>query len=129
MSTLEVKAIQAPSGYKLAMPAGHILQVVETSSATQVEVTSQTLADTGHSISITPSSTSSKVFVQMTFNANVTSASNGMNYVLYRGSTKIGDTGIAYITTAGNNTHFPVSLQHLDSPSTPFMILNVSKDI
>ena len=28
MSTLEVKAIQAPTGYDLQMPAGHILQVV-----------------------------------------------------------------------------------------------------
>jgi len=28
MSTLEVKAIQAPSGYNLQMPTGHILQVV-----------------------------------------------------------------------------------------------------
>ena len=27
MSTLEVKAIQAPSGFDLDMPAGHIVQV------------------------------------------------------------------------------------------------------
>jgi hypothetical protein len=34
MSTLEVKGIQAPAGYKLAMPAGHILQVVTTQYTT-----------------------------------------------------------------------------------------------
>ena len=30
MSTLEVKGIQAPAGYNLAMPAGHIVQTVNT---------------------------------------------------------------------------------------------------
>ena len=34
MSTLEVKAIQAPSGYNLAMPAGHILQTVQATTGT-----------------------------------------------------------------------------------------------
>ena len=36
MSTLEVKAIQAPSGFDLQMPAGAVLQVVNmTYSTTQ----------------------------------------------------------------------------------------------
>ena len=117
-------ALPAISGASLTgftdaqMPTGSVLQVLETSSATDVSTTSTTLIDSGHSIAITPSSTSSKVFVQMTFNANVTSDANGMRYALYRGSTKIGDEGIAYITTAGSNTHFPTSLQQLDSPSS-----------
>jgi len=101
-----------------SMPTGSVLQVLETSSATDLTTTSTTLVDSGHSIAITPSSTSSKVFVQMTFNCNVNANSTGLQYALYRGSTKIGDTGIAYITTAGSNTHFPTSLQHLDSPSS-----------
>ena len=29
MSTLTVKGIEAPTGFKLAMPEGHILQVVQ----------------------------------------------------------------------------------------------------
>ena len=40
MSTLEVKAIQAPTGYDLVMPAGHILQVVHGLSQTIVTTTS-----------------------------------------------------------------------------------------
>ena len=100
------------------MPAGSVLQVLEATSATQVTTTSGDLVDSGHSIAITPSSTSSKVFVQMTFNSNVSANSTGLIYALHRGSTKIGDTAIAYITTAGANTHFPTSLQHLDSPSS-----------
>jgi hypothetical protein len=117
-------AIPAISGANLTgftdaqMPAGSVLQVLEATSDTQVTTTSGDLVDSGHSIAITPSSTSSKVFVQMTFNSNPTADSTGLIYALYRGSTKIGDTAIAYITTAGSNTHFPTSLQHLDSPSS-----------
>ena len=114
----DINSSAAIAGTKLVMPTGSVLQVLESSGSTQLTTTSTSLIDSNHSLTITPSSTSSKVFVQMTFNSNVNSNSTGLIYALYRGSTKIGDTGIAYITTAGQNTHFPTSLQHLDSPSS-----------
>ena len=40
MSTLEVKAIQAPTGFDLQMPAGHIVQTVQSTYATQTSSTS-----------------------------------------------------------------------------------------
>ncbi len=63
MSTLEVKAIQAPTGFDLQMPAGHILQVVHGSYGSSVHSSSSTYADTGLTLNITPSSTSSKILV------------------------------------------------------------------
>ena len=63
MSTLEVKTIQAPSGFDLQMPAGHILQVVHGSYGSSVSSSSSTYADTGLTLNITPSSTSSKILV------------------------------------------------------------------
>jgi len=63
MSTLEVKAIQAPTGYDLQMPAGHILQVVQGSYASSTSSSSSTYADTGLTANITPSLTSSKILV------------------------------------------------------------------
>ena len=64
MSTLEVKAIQAPTGYDLQMPAGHILQVVEGSSTTDVTITSTgTWTDTGLTATITPKFNNSKILV------------------------------------------------------------------
>ena len=116
MSTLEVKAIQAPTGYKLAMPAGHILQVVQSNSASDPSVTSTTLVDSGHSVTITPSSTSAKVFVVFTFNAHVAGSGYGLKYALYRDSTKIGDEGIVY--NSATNHHHIVAQQFLDSPSS-----------
>ena len=44
MSTLEVKGIQAPAGYNLAMPAGHIVQVVQGGTTSIVTTTTSTFA-------------------------------------------------------------------------------------
>ena len=64
MSTLEVKAIQAPTGYDLQMPSGHILQVLSATKTDTFTTTSTSFVDvTGLSVSITPSSTSSKILV------------------------------------------------------------------
>jgi hypothetical protein len=53
-----------------ALPSGvggKVLQVVNSQFSTDVSTTSSTASDTGHSASITPSSTSSKIFVQLTY--------------------------------------------------------------
>jgi len=50
-----------PSAAKL--PAGSVLQVVQSSFSTQTDTTSTTYSDTGLSASITPTSSSSKVLV------------------------------------------------------------------
>ena len=91
MSTLEVKAIQAPSGYDLQMPAGHILQTVST---TKTDTWTYSASSTGYSdvtglaATITPTSSSSKILVQVNINF-----SSNMRYsaaILLRGSTQIG---------------------------------------
>jgi len=63
MSTLEVKAIQAPTGYDLDMPAGAILQVVQSIYTTYVNTTSTSFDDTGLTATITPKFSSSKIMV------------------------------------------------------------------
>ena len=47
MSTLEVKAIQAPSGFDLQMPAGHIMQVVSADYVTEGNSTSTSFVSIG----------------------------------------------------------------------------------
>ena len=56
------------TGLKWATPAGggKVLQVVQGTTATQADSTSNTFADTGMTVTITPSSASSKVLVLMT---------------------------------------------------------------
>jgi hypothetical protein len=122
MSTLEVKAIQAPTGYDLQMPAGHILQVIEGSLSTKVQTTATSATDTGLSATITPSSSSNKVLVRADFHAYDNTASHNNSIYLKRGSVFIGNSGtsdsftIAHCGLDGRDGSFAVSV--LDSPNT-----------
>ena len=132
MSTLELKELSAPAGevIKIAagktldlnsqgsvtMPTGSVLQVVQARSASAPSVTSTALVDSGHSVTITPSSTSAQVLVVFTFNAHVAGSGYGLKYALYRGSTQVGDEAIVY--NSATNVHHSVAQQFLDSPSS-----------
>ena len=132
MSTLEVKGIQAPTGYKLAMPTGHISQTVSTTKTDTFTYSASSVgyADvTGLAATITPMSTSSKILVQV--NINFSSNYRYSAAILLRGSTQVGGG-----TAVGNRPSVSVSsednqdetndeyimrnssFQFLDSPST-----------
>jgi len=137
MSTLEVKAIQAPSGFDLQMPAGHILQTVSstfTGTATGTQTTpTKAHADCG--VNITPISTSSKILI--TVHAHM--SSNGNKHAtlhLYRDSSELSGaigsetgghirsaTGTGYHSSSDLPNHHTIeqraiSTQFLDSPSS-----------
>ena len=131
MSTLEVKAIQAPTGYDLQMPAGHILQVVSvTKTDTWTYSGSTTFQDiTGLAAVITPTSSSSKILVQVNINISGTERYHGAR--LLRGSTLIGAGDVSgnrpsvSISSGSNqdesNNAYVMrnsSFSFLDSPST-----------
>jgi hypothetical protein len=122
MSTLTVKAIAAPVGYDLVMPAGHIIQVVSATHSTEATSTSTSFADTGLTATITPTSSSNKVLVVV--NQNGLEKDNSdirMEGKLLRGSTSLGifigeqtlNTSSANRTDIGG-----VGFTYLDSPST-----------
>ena len=56
-------SLGAVTALPAAIPTGKVLQVIQTSTATAVSTTGTTLVDTGLTATITPSSTSSKVFI------------------------------------------------------------------
>lgn len=113
-------AITIDSNGNTLMP-GHILQVVNGTTSTQVSTTSVSYADTGLAATITPSSTSSKVLVF----ANIPDAHNAGvgGSILYlnivRGSTQIMEFArhSDYIQT-GSIVTYGGSTSYLDSPST-----------
>ena len=130
MSTLNVDNInEYTSGNGVEIP-GHILQVV---SATDMTATSYTIANTNQKLgslelSITPKSTSSKIFLLSTVNLN------GERYFslnFYRDSTRLGDATVATNNQSNINVYANIGdfndLQyqmlsttffHYDSPST-----------
>jgi len=113
-----------------AIGAGAVLQVVSTTLTTAFSTTSGSMVDvTGLSLSITPTSASSKVLV--TVNLSMTQGSGGVVilYQMVRGSTAIGIgttgganfnvTGAIYSGDASTNQNFIYpSSQLLDSPAT-----------
>ena len=121
MSTLTVKGIEAPTGFKLAMPAGHILQVVEATNTNTANggflltTTSTSYVGAALSATITPSSTSSKILV----NVN-TSVYRGAptSCTIYAGGSNIGSAN-GFLRFTGAEAYFtPVILSTLHSPST-----------
>jgi len=115
---------------KAALPTGSVLQVVSTTKTDTFSTSSTSFTDiTGLSVSITPSSASSKIFVT----ANLVAASGGVYYILgafrlVRDSTAIcvGNTTSGYASaTVGTqrsstdlNSAYNVGMSYLDSPST-----------
>ena len=116
-----------------ALPSGvggKVLQVVNSQFSTDVTTTSSTPSDTGHSASITPSSTSSKIFVQLTYRFRAdrrnTNSDTGAGIRILRGSTPILDytnnAVSAFYLWQSTNMQFDFrgynTLTHIDSPSS-----------
>ena len=110
----------------LTMPAGHVIQVVNEVFSGEPKTSSTTFVDTGWSITITPTSSSSKIFITVNI-AVYWSATNRQAYnyfTLYRnGTTNLGggSQNQMVIEKAGSvDTNYSkmISFNHLDSPST-----------
>jgi hypothetical protein len=125
MSTLEVKGIQAPAGYKLSMPAGHIIQVVSTTESVGYSTTTSDFSAraTGLSATITPRSTSSKILVTIGaivgFQYNNTYGKTAIYRSISGGASNnlTGETG--GFGNVGNGAYqFGKVISYLDSPSS-----------
>jgi hypothetical protein len=123
MSTLKFNKWQSIDG----VTRNAVLQVVQGSISTEFTTTSISPVDTGLYAEITPSSTTSKIFILVTFAVEVTRASQGQysNLNIYRNDTTNlyglgGSTGstTALATTGTNIFRDAVTLSYYDSPST-----------
>jgi hypothetical protein len=107
-----------------SMPTGSVLQVVESQmEGTGVTTTSSSFVATGNSVTITPSSTSSKILVSISGGGTYLPEGNTMAIAtIYRDSTNIGHgtKGLESHYTVGTTgfTLSPHSMRVLDSPST-----------
>lgn len=117
MSTLFVDTInEKTTGNGIIIP-GHVLQVVQGTTTTESSTTSTAFVDSGLSVTITPTSSSSKILIMSDFGTSSADSTGGMIIQLLRGSTTLFYRGVSYkggTTVLYNNA----SLNHLDSPST-----------
>ena len=112
--------IEIPSGHVLNAP-GHVIQIVTNTLSTSTATTSSTYVDTGLAATITPTSSSSKIFVLAACNL-WQNTSNGVSAItLYRGGSRISDSatyGWAYGYGANSNHVMHHTPTYLDSPNT-----------
>ncbi len=129
MSTLEVKAIQAPTGYDLDMPAGHIVQTVSSTLSSTVAITTNTSFTNIFSATITPKFATSKILIVVNLGAvgESTGSSRSQAFQLKRGSTAIGiadadgsrqRASFRVWTPTDSNHASTGSINYLDSPAT-----------
>jgi len=99
---------------------GKVAQIVQSTSSTEFATTSTSFSGTGHSVSITPSSTSSKVLILGRGQLNTTYNSTWCYWTIFRGSTNLSgeDDGFGGLYHQGGDVHIPVSFDYLDSPAT-----------
>jgi hypothetical protein len=104
------------------MPTGSIMQVIHAETGAQVTVTSGTYVDLGLSAAITPSATSSKIYVAFNIGGIFVSATAaGFAIIqLVRGSTVIAKSGyiVGALSSANEWSGASCAGFDLDSPST-----------
>jgi len=111
--------IEKTSGHGVQIP-GHVVQVVYGTSVADNNSTSTSFVASDLSASITPSSTSSKILVQLGL-ASWHVASANAYVTVYRDSTNIGNGtyGISMLYATSSGTYIPAgAIQVLDSPSS-----------
>jgi len=111
---------------KATLPTGSVLQVVSTTKTDTFSTTSATFVDlTGLSVSITPTSASSKVMIFVTYNYSSSNTTAIGVFNLLRGATNISQpattpsfNGTAINYAATSDAVIPGSINFLDSPAT-----------
>ena len=106
-----------------SMPTGSVLQVVQntTNTSTVVHNTNTLAVGTDLNVTITPSSTSSKILVMMSCGGMSHGATNAILLEMLRDSTTIVSRARhGYNSGTGTSawTSVPFQMQYLDSPST-----------
>jgi len=130
MSILKVNTIQDKGGNTIISSDGSgvitpngfgkIGQVVTATKTNEFTTTSTSFVQaTGTSVSITPSSASSKILVLVSSSGGNTTSGAGTKFTIYRDATNLGTSdGIMFLRAAAANDHGAISMSTLDSPST-----------
>jgi hypothetical protein len=100
------------------MPTGSVLQVVSSIHSTDTSTSSTNYVTTGHSVTLTPSSTSSKVYVTLQGGGGWVAAGSWLKMTIYRGSTDIGNANFFTAYSSSGDQNVSHSMAILDSPST-----------
>ena len=118
MSQINVDTIANVSGTTY----NFVKQIKQSSSSSDITTTSTSFVTSGVAVSITPSSTSSKIFVSANIGGFYMAQNDDIYVTIYRDSTNIGvGTKNCFVDVHNDNAqgrYGSASMQVLDSPST-----------
>jgi hypothetical protein len=120
VSTIDNSGISASAAISTSkLGTGAVLQVVSANTQTTTSTGSTTFVATSLAASITPFSTTSKIFIIIAGGVIRTNSTNQAYLTIFRSGTNIGDTnrGLSQLGGIGLNDYTP-SLSVYDSPST-----------
>ena len=102
---------------KANLPTGSVLQVVSSNYGTYPTVTSSSsFVTTGHTLSITPTSATSKIYLVLHFQTLNSNAGQGGGYTIYRNGSNLNANGFAEQNTG--TSWVTMAITYLDSPAT-----------
>lgn len=110
--------VTAGSASAVQASSGRVLQVVNATYSTQVTTTSGSFVTTSLTASITPSSSTSKIFVIASVPFAVNTANENAQMTIYRGGTNISPNTALAATQNGGATYSSACMTILDSPAT-----------
>lgn len=117
-SLTAVSALPAMDGSNLTgVSAGKVLQVVSNFTKADINTSSTSFVPTGLSASITPASTSSKVFVIVSVGSWQVGANNA-HATVFRDSINLGDSSAGLMQVYANASYAPATCQVLDAPAS-----------
>jgi len=106
---------------KAALPTGSVLQVVSATDATGRSTTSTSFVTASNtlSVTITPTSTSSKIFVVANSSCEHNTTNTYMVFTIFRGATNLGNgQGGNILRVSSTQNIYPMALSFLDSPNS-----------
>ena len=114
---LNNSSLSAVSALPAAIPTGSVLKVVSNFTRADTSTSNTAFEATGLSASITPSSTSSEVFVIVSAPSWYIDG-NKAHATVFRDSTNIGDASVGLMTIYNSATYSPSTMQVMDAPSS-----------
>ena len=122
-TVLDLPAVSGTILTTTSPKAGNVIQVVSSVFSSSATTTNSSFTASGMSASITPTSSSSKVFIVVAIAGSQTTSNGAGIFTIYRGATNIGNAsdGFTYIysnATFGNPLRMPTNMAFLDSPAT-----------
>jgi len=118
MSILKVDTLQPATGSRV-LSAGHVVQVVagdHSTFSTRFTTTSTSFVTTGYSLTITPTSASSKILITSSMSMHISANGHYAGAKIYRGASALGSE--YYIGVVGGQQWGFGTNTYLDSPST-----------